>query len=754
MKKVAIYFLIVVLVFTSFSFMDDNGTHASSNQEVTVELIGDFSNQSRLTLKLEGSDYKSGVSSSVDNKINDAEIVEVVRNGSKLDVFADSDKVISETQKFVLKPDKTDDGLVSVNNTKKYRGTLEFTQSSGHVKATNIVPLEEYIMGVVPAEMPTYWHEEALKVQAVAARTFVAGRDFSVVDTTSDQVYNGYVSTNRSKVEGVVNATAGEVVKQDNGRLASTFYSASNGGHTEQNSNLWTGGSPISYLPAQKDPYDQDYSWDLKIHGQQIDLSGRDLTRPGDWWSSVSEEDSKVAPNLRNWLVGEGQASRASDVKIIAVDRLGFSSERTSGQRIKDGFLEVRYIKRDGSGYETNSDGSIRILTHSSDTLTGGGLRLAIGNGMMRSLLVNDVNTSSAGSVNRIEGRTRIDTAIQVANQLYPGGFPADHDEKTVFVTTSHEFADALSAAPLAAELDHAPILLSGASSLSNSVRDEIDRLGAEKVIMLGGTVALSDQVESSLQSISSVNEVERIQGANRYETNRKINEKLTDVNGTFIASGQNFADALGAASVAAVEGYAMVLTHPDSASATAVDFLDDHSEKDSYILGGPVAIGESTGNTLANHVSHVERIAGDNRYDTAAQVLNKFQSSFDTDRIFLTTGQDFPDALAASSLASKYQAPMAIGFRNVNDTMASFLTRYSNANHVQVLGGPVAFSDEAVDNFARSIGLNESYQMSGKGFGHGIGMSQHGANNRANADQGYEDILGFYYPGTSIEQH
>jgi len=142
-----------------------------------------------------------------------------------------------------------------------YPADLYFSvqQSGTSYKLTVVayVFIEDYLYGVLPYEMGNSSHIEALKAQAVAARTYtlrkMGGGLYDVVDTTSDQVYAGTPSGS-ANCKAAVDATRGIVIK-NNGSYTATFYSTSNGGQTESAANAW-GSSGYSYLSVRDDPYD------------------------------------------------------------------------------------------------------------------------------------------------------------------------------------------------------------------------------------------------------------------------------------------------------------------------------------------------------------------------------------------------------------------------------------------------------------------------------------------------------------------
>lgn len=143
---------------------------------------------------------------------------------------------------------------------KRHRGTFEFSLNHDHqFIVVSIMHVDDYIKGVVPREMPATWPLEALKAQAVVARTYTyvnrgkhAGEGFDLCcASTHCQAYGG-VEWERDSTNRAVDETTG-IVAFFNGRLASTFYHSDSGGHTENVENVWT--SAIPYLIGVPDPY-------------------------------------------------------------------------------------------------------------------------------------------------------------------------------------------------------------------------------------------------------------------------------------------------------------------------------------------------------------------------------------------------------------------------------------------------------------------------------------------------------------------
>jgi stage II sporulation protein D len=141
---------------------------------------------------------------------------------------------------------------------KAYRGTFTVTSDGKQLTLVNTVPLEQYLYAVVPSESPKTWPAEALKAQAVAARSYALAKRqttglFDVYPDTRSQVYGG-VAAEAPTATAAVDATAGEVLTYG-GKIATTYFFSSSGGRTAASSDVWKG-APIPYLVSVSDPYD------------------------------------------------------------------------------------------------------------------------------------------------------------------------------------------------------------------------------------------------------------------------------------------------------------------------------------------------------------------------------------------------------------------------------------------------------------------------------------------------------------------
>jgi SpoIID/LytB domain protein len=141
---------------------------------------------------------------------------------------------------------------------KLYRGKLQLVREGGYLRVVNVVPLESYLAGVVPGEVPSGWPAEALKAQAVAARSYaiaslLKGKPYDLYADVRSQVYLG-VAGEKPSTTKAVDGTAGEVVLYA-GKVATTYYFSTSGGKTASAADVF--GFAVPYLVSRPDPWDK-----------------------------------------------------------------------------------------------------------------------------------------------------------------------------------------------------------------------------------------------------------------------------------------------------------------------------------------------------------------------------------------------------------------------------------------------------------------------------------------------------------------
>lgn len=173
-----------------------------------------------------------------------------------------------------LSIEPTDDGFVYIKD-RWYRGQVRLVTTAQGIAVINEIDLEDYIAGVIGKEMPRTWPQEALKAQAVAARSFALYRRskqknplYDLVNTTKDQVYGG-IDGEAESTRAAVRATAGQVLTYQ-GSVVEALFHANSGGHTENSEQVFSG--VIPYLRGVPD-FDQaapNFQWSVDYSQAQL----------------------------------------------------------------------------------------------------------------------------------------------------------------------------------------------------------------------------------------------------------------------------------------------------------------------------------------------------------------------------------------------------------------------------------------------------------------------------------------------------
>ncbi|MEA4898265.1 MAG: SpoIID/LytB domain-containing protein [Eubacteriales bacterium] len=193
-----------------------------------------------------------------------------------------------------------------------YPGDLTLENEAGAIRATAALDIEDYLLGVVPYEMSDSFPIEALKAQAVAARTYAMsrkhpGRAYDVVDTTADQVFKG-VNPKHENAALAVSETRG-VVGRYRDQYATCYFTASNGGQTALPDQLWGGAGDYGWLTVRDDPYD------LENPSSPV----KSLTLPADPAKLGRDLRAKLRAGLTEQLSALGYSDEIGDIRLIAL---------------------------------------------------------------------------------------------------------------------------------------------------------------------------------------------------------------------------------------------------------------------------------------------------------------------------------------------------------------------------------------------------------------------------------------------------
>lgn len=263
---------------------------------------------------------------------------------------------------------------------------------------------------------------------------------------------------------------------------------------------------------------------------------------------------------------------------------------------------------------------------------------------------------AGAGDLRRFAGGDRIATAVAVSSALWQR---ADH----VLVASARAFPDALAAAALAARRD-APILLSEPDRLPAATAAEIERLAPSTVTVVGGTAAVSERVAAAIGALAGTPDVARVAGPDRYATAAAlaVTAGASGSGEVVVTSGESFPDALAAAALAASDDRVPALLTPRAALHPAArDAVRDLGASTAVIVGGTAVVAPAVEQALVDAGLRVTRLAGADRYASAATVSERALARGPGDGVLLATGADFPDALAAGAAAARQGATLAL---------------------------------------------------------------------------------------------
>ncbi|CAN5554970.1 hypothetical protein BH24ACT15_BH24ACT15_10420 [soil metagenome] len=239
-----------------------------------------------------------------------------------------------------------------------------------------------------------------------------------------------------------------------------------------------------------------------------------------------------------------------------------------------------------------------------------------------------------------IDGEDPVATSVAVSS--------ARAASLTAVIARSDVFADGLAGSALAGVLD-APMLLNPMEQLDHRILAELQRLGVTDVALLGGTAALSADVEQALVDAGLV--VSRLAGSNRFATAGAIAQAITAANGAptevYLAYGGGFADSVAVAGLAAFLERPILLTETDRLPVETEQALAALGDPEMRVVGGTAVISdEIAGDSL--------RIAGPNRYGTSAAAVDVSRNAgLRINLPYVVTGESFADALVAGPAAA-----------------------------------------------------------------------------------------------------
>jgi SpoIID/LytB domain protein len=368
LKKLSAGLLAFILL---FNVLITSVSASNLEPKIKVKLVNYIGNKTELTIKPTGDYFVE----QTNVRLTTGKTYLVKYNNSKITI-ADGTTPLFTADTLSLLPVNEMDYL-SINN-RNYLGSFKFVpENSKYVRPINELYMEDYLKGVVPSEMYAGWNREALKAQTVAARTYASTYKSIIIDDTINyQVYGGYNWHPNSTA--AVDETKGEVLKI-NGRLISAVFSASNGGKTESNANIW-GSTALSYLPIKEDEFDSKTSWKFSVSKKQFDPANLS-------WSGMKEKDTTITNTIKAWMSTHGYAGK--EIKITAVPVVSLHTP-TSGGRVSKGNITVEFFTKD----KVNENGSYIPQKLEYKNVAASQVRAMVGIRSMLSYLVSDITVT------------------------------------------------------------------------------------------------------------------------------------------------------------------------------------------------------------------------------------------------------------------------------------------------------------------------------------------------------------------------
>lgn len=625
------------------------------------------------SLRVNGTDYPDGMYTFVAN-VNSTQMKNAA--GTNIAVFTDAVDVSTagggapSLTQVVDASGPFDDTYV------RFRGSMRITASNGRLKLLNRVGIEDYLCGVVPRESGSSWHLEALKAQAIVARSYAHRSGSELYCTAWSQVYNGHSrgtdrmaptmheadSTNRA-----VSETSGRVVMYA-GSIVQTFFHSSSGGHTANIEDVWLGtGEPSSTHPYRRgvpDPY--------------VVAAGC----PNTPWSGVDVKriDGKaLAGTLRSYSAARAPTGAGSTVWVSALN----FDQAPSG-----------HVK------------TVDIVWSNGAKTTG-----FPGDTLRSALRMKSTRLGLTFAHERIAHNDRYSTSVAVSKRLFPTGTTAD--AAVIAAGEDHRFPDALTAAGLAGAVK-GPVLLTQQNSISSAVLSELGRLKVKRVYLAGGSQAISNSVEQTIRARGI--RVERLAGNARFGTDRygtaaSVAMKIKELGGfdgsVLVASGENWPDAAVAASISAGTSRPILLVSRSSTPTGTKRALADLGATQKIVFGGPAVISWDAISGLGSAPTRRFGMTGD-RYSLAADVARWAISTqgYAIDKPYIATGEAFPDSVTGGVLAGVTKNPLLFVQRDVapSGTTTLLQQQRDTVELLQILGGTAAVGPGAISSMAAAL--------------------------------------------------
>lgn len=295
------------------------------------------------------------------------------------------------------------------------------------------------------------------------------------------------------------------------------------------------------------------------------------------------------------------------------------------------------------------------------------------------------VAAESPVDVVRAWGYTRYQTSAALSAVSFTPGVDA------VYVATGTDYPDALAAGPAAA--GHGPVMLVDGSALDGAVVDEVRRLRPGRIVLVGADGVVPDSVGAALSGLTTTHIVQRLAGADRYATAAALSRQAFAPHHSvsFVATGADYPDALSASVLRArLGGPVLLVTRSTLPTATATELARLQPSR-VVIVGGEAAVSSALQRKLAAPGRIVSRVAGPDRYSTNLRAMRLVP---DAETVFLATGADYPEAIAAAAALASRRGLLLTIDGNVLPADVAAEVRRRAPRHAVVAGSIIAVSE------------------------------------------------------------
>lgn len=301
----------------------------------------------------------------------------------------------------------------------------------------------------------------------------------------------------------------------------------------------------------------------------------------------------------------------------------------------------------------------------------------------------------------RLAGEDRYATAAQIARN---GWLQSDN----AVITYGENFPDALAAAPLA-NLLNAPILLTATNSIPDSTKQILTSFKVKTVYLVGGQAVISQNVADSLTAMGI--SVTRLAGVDRYDTAIQVAKQLKPPSTLFVTTGQDYADAISVAPIAAAKQCPIILVPKDYLPDSVNNYISTLTVDKTYVIGNQDMISDSVMNQFPNPV----RITGDDKFKRNIAIINQFAGDLSGANLYAATGNNFADALTGTTLAATNKSPIVLTDQSLSGATKKYLQQNLMYKNLFILGGSSVVADSLFDLTEQASGTLSASDISKK---------------------------------------